>query len=339
MQSVRTGFNWRLPRAQRGRHQGLHLQYHHLSVVPCVRHEPRRFFGDCLLQQRQCFRTPDRRRVSIAPNDAAGVSPGSALARFPSLAAVLLVGGLQLGCQANAPATGGVATQSHARATACPRPRDVLRLPRRGTLRGDIDGDGKTETVFVAVSRESPLRCRYFVVAHRQGSERIAALGGTAIRPNFRTQSGSRWPYLSALADIDRRAGLEILVTLDGGAAVQEVGVWTAHGRGLRHMPIEGAGSNDLFPYGGSGSGLAVVDCLRGPRSGEVIATYAERDGLEHGSLVHRKIFRVRGGEFRLMRSQRFTTKARLPEFPRGRGITFRSLEFRSCKTAFTRKY
>lgn len=277
--------------------------------------------------------------MSIAPNDPAGVSLRSALARFPLLAAVLLVGGLQLACQANAPANGGVSARSHARATACPGPRDAVRLPRRGTLRGDIDGDGKAETVFVAVSRKSPLRCRYFVVAQGHDSERIAALGGTAIRPNFRTEAGSRWPYLSALADIDRRAGLEILVTLDGGAAVQEAGVWTAQGRRLRHMPIEGARSNDLFPYGGSGSGLAVVDCLGGARSGEVIATYAERDGLEHGSLVHRQVFRVRGAEFRLVRSQRFTTKARLREFPRGRGITFRSLEFRSCKTAFTRRY
>jgi hypothetical protein len=131
--------------------------------------------------------------------------------------------------------------------------RAVFRRPER--LRGDVDGDGEGDELFVAVAQGARRGCRAFVAADT--GERLLA----APIPDEFASFELGLPALKSLAAINDMAGAEIVVDVGAGASTQFASVFTVAEGSLLQVVAPGAGTARLFAYGGSVGHVAAVDC------------------------------------------------------------------------------
>ena len=188
----------------------------------------------------------------------------------------------------------------------------------RSSFVGDVDGDRALDRVFVRVDGRAAPRCALHLVARlRQGPVLTARLAPPVLETGVIRQLP--WPRVAALAEVDRRPGAEIVVTVDEGASTVFLGVFTVRRHRLVRMRLPGL--EQAFPALGSVMHFAGVDCLGRRRSGVVGSTLAER-GLRRLS-VERRFFRAVGARFRLIRRRTYVfgpnAALRFPELS-GRG-------------------
>ena len=142
---------------------------------------------------------------------------------------------------------------------------------RGHALRGDLNGDGHAEAVVI---EQRGRRCEF----------RLVAGGWTArVRPEICKEKPGELemgpdPHVAALAPIDRRAGLEVVVQLGHGAYMEFADIWTFRNGALRRY----AGREPHVSWGSSaGTGGHVVDCSR---SGVVLVS--DQSYPPHGRVV-----------------------------------------------------
>lgn len=174
--------------------------------------------------------------------------------------------------------------------------------PRGKTLRGDVTGDGRTEAVVV---EQRDHRCEFRLVAGSSTSR---------VRPAMCRQKPSELiygsdPHVTALVDIDRQPGLEVVVQTWHGAYMDLADVWTYRDGALRRY----AGREPHFSYGSSvGTGAHVVGC--GAGSGVVLVSY--RSYPPHGRVV-RRWYKAQDLRLRLIRTKAIEwNSGQAPPFP-----------------------
>jgi hypothetical protein len=204
----------------------------------------------------------------------------------------------------------GASGWSDGRAASRACPSRPAALPNHyGVLRGDVDGDGRSDSVSVKVDRRAPLGCQFFLVARTARGDLIRRVSG---RYDFQQE----WPQVVVLARIDRRPGAEVVVTLDHGASQAFGSIFTVRGGVLRRY-LESHRYARFNFYGSVGFGGA-IDCL-GKASGRVVwSGYGHQEGERY--VVERQFLRLEGTEFRRIRTEhyrreRYGSWERFPEF------------------------
>lgn len=129
-----------------------------------------------------------------------------------------------------------------------------------GKVRGDVDGDGSPDVVYLVSDPEGSFDCRSFLVAD-------TARGRIATPTNEQgLEYGLPIPRIHSLADIDGSGGEEILVDLEQGASTQFIGIFTVLDGGLERVRVaENSDFGNLFPYGGSVGHLEASNCAGHP--------------------------------------------------------------------------
>ena len=89
-----------------------------------------------------------------------------------------------------------------------------------GAKRGDVDGDGDRERVWIGRMSGRTAACRWFLFAQSRARLRAAPLRQHGIEAEW--GSSNVLPRLGRLVAIDDRAGADILVALDGGASTTD---------------------------------------------------------------------------------------------------------------------
>ena len=133
-------------------------------------------------------------------------------------------------------------------------------------LRGDVDGDGLHDEVWVAVDpqAEEPT-CKYFLVVETGAGARAARIDLTYLEGIDEELFG-----LQSLAETNGRPGLEIFVRVHSGVATEFGQIYTMSDGVLTLVVRTGPdGENGLFSYAGSLSGISAVDC--GDQPGSVV--------------------------------------------------------------------
>jgi hypothetical protein len=202
-------------------------------------------------------------------------------------------------------------------APTCAEARGLAISAPADALEADVDGDGLADQVSTTLVDDAPPRCRAFMIA--------TTASGTVARPIRMAFSTSflrdmRLPELILLAEIDRRPGVEAVVTFWKGAATNFAGVFAFRRGGFVRLRIPGSTGGreapQTFPYAGSDAFAYAVDC-RGRGTGLVRTLAAGRDGS--GYDVRRTLLRLRGNVFRTVarRTERWSTErlASSPEF------------------------
>lgn len=131
-----------------------------------------------------------------------------------------------------------------------------------GRLRGDVDGDGRSETVWLAIDDRAEAECQVFLAVGSGSGVRSTPV----VQPELNLALSP--PSLIGLAPVDLEPGLEVVVDLVAGASTRFAGLFGIGGGDLRRIEFDGPGAvaRDLFAYGGSVTHLDGVDCaeLRG---------------------------------------------------------------------------
>jgi hypothetical protein len=190
-------------------------------------------------------------------------------------------------------------------------------MPKGQALHGDLDGDGRVDSVVVTASYSSPPRCVFHLVARfATGQASIASLPPSCL--DVPCMREAHWPNVEALAAIDRRPGAEIAVTVNAGASTLFLGIYTVKSQKLVRMAIPHSLQNTFAEFG-SAARYDAVDCL-GRTTGRVVASDVWVAGARR-VLVTRRFLRVVGMYFRVYRSVNYALRG-LPRFPEfsGRG-------------------
>lgn len=170
----------------------------------------------------------------------------------------------------------------------------------RRLMRGNIDGDGVPDAVWVGARRLDG-RCRYYVFA-RASTTGVSRVHIPA-RDRFSRASlrGSARPI--AMVRIDSIAGREIAVKLLEGASVRPFGFFTMRSGTLRRMRIEDSApdplaADDMFAFGGGLSLMFGTDCAFGkaPRTVAFSRAFPKTQGPRY--VVERRWYQVRGDSF-----------------------------------------
>lgn len=174
-----------------------------------------------------------------------------------------------------------------------------------GALRGDVDGDGRSEVVWLAVDERAEEGCQLFVAVASGSVVRSLPI----VQPELNLALSP--PALDTLAAIDTEPGLEIVVDLVMGASTRFVGVFGMQSGDLTRFRFEGPNTlpPDLFAYGGSVAHLDGVDCVR-PQGTIVLSSASPRpDRYE----ILRRFYRVTRGSSTPLppRTERHTVEAR----------------------------
>ncbi len=195
---------------------------------------------------------------------------------------------------------------------------------RHGLMRGDVDGDGNRDAVWIIARRRSG-RCRYFVKADLGDSTDRKRIRGS----RFALRNYSR---VMAMIKVDTVSGKEFGVVLEQGASTTLAGLFTIRANTIRRMNVHGTGAppDDLFAYGGGISFQFAVDCARRRPAGQVIYTEAVYDEGSNRYKVRRKWFQVVGIDFH--RTAEPTQRERVrPGRLHERFYEFRNNPFGSC--------
>jgi hypothetical protein len=190
-------------------------------------------------------------------------------------------------------------------------PAGAKRYAPAGSARGDVDGDGVRDRIWIGRVSGRTAPCRWFLFAQSQARLRAAPLrqGGTEADWG----SSHVLPKVGRLVAIDDRAGAEILVALDGGASTTAYGVFSVRGPRLTRFRVPRAEFPDAFYDGGSGNRFAQFGCLK---RGVLAQGQFGQEGIRFSGT--RDIYRLSGSNFRFVttRHYREITHAALNRFP-----------------------
>lgn len=186
------------------------------------------------------------------------------------------------------------------------------------TLKGDVDGDGDRDEVYLASDQARPERCRNVLVVDSMNGRRAAA----AIPPVDWPTTG---PELLLLAEIDGAEGVEPVIVLS------EVGfepgyVFTMSSGSLERMRLGGGRHEDYFPF--YDEFPAGTDCATEPGHIVITTSRISKLGDTHYD-VTRSFYRASGSRFELESQDEHTVEVARGEaerlWPEVRGQPFRS--------------
>ena len=148
---------------------------------------------------------------------------------------------------------------------ACPPVAHAAALPAiRAPLHADVDGDGRRDVVTIRVARRAPLSCGVLLTVRTRGVTRAArvfyehgkfATAGALVE-------NLTYPFVNAAYALDRRRGLELVVTSWEGASNSFLQLYAwRHGRLVRlRLPA----SQEGLSWGGFAAAYGGIDCDRG---------------------------------------------------------------------------
>jgi hypothetical protein len=177
-----------------------------------------------------------------------------------------------------------------------------------------VDGDGRPDTVRIAVDPAGASGCQAFVVVGTATGTRVAAAisqwEATPVLPA---------PHLRSLAQVDAAPGGEVVIDVAAGASTQFEGVYTFSERNLVTLMVKGVPFSGLFAYGGSVGHLDGESCTR--RDKVVVSSATAKGATGTRYKVVRRFFRPAMGALNYAhgRTQRESLRlsglAQLPEF------------------------
>jgi hypothetical protein len=170
----------------------------------------------------------------------------------------------------------------------------------RRLMRGNIDGDGVRDAVWVGARRLDG-RCRYYVFA-RASTSGISRVH-VPVRDRFSRASIRSSARPIAMVRIDSVAGREIAVKLLEGASVRPFGFFTMRSGSLRRMRIDDSApdplaADNMFAFGGGLSLMFATDCAFGKAPRTVVFSRAHPKGDGPRYVVERRWYQVRGDSF-----------------------------------------
>ena len=167
----------------------------------------------------------------------------------------------------------------------------------RRLMRGNLDGDGVPDAVWVGASRAGGT-CRYYVFARASSSGTSRVYVPTPDK--FSRSSLRNFARPIALVRVDAVAGREIAVNLLQGASVQPFGFFTMRFGVLRRMDIDEdspqpLAAENMFASGGGISLMFGTDCayMESPRTVVFSRAFPRSNGPRY--IVERRWYQVRG--------------------------------------------
>jgi hypothetical protein len=149
-----------------------------------------------------------------------------------------------------------------------PAVADKPQSVRQRGLAGDVDGDGSTDRVRLAVDPRARPGCRAFVVVETADDLLLSPIE----ERDLQVELG--FPILDSLVGVDERAGAEIVVRITAGASTEFAGLFTVANGILERVRLNGP-HGSLFPTGGSVGHLEASNC--GPNGAVVISSATAR--------------------------------------------------------------
>ena len=149
----------------------------------------------------------------------------------------------------SSPSSSAPPSPSPTLAQGCPNQAAILSDPgllRPGSLRADLDGDGRKDTVRVALDRQGGAGCQAFLVVRLGKALVIAPI--ERWEPNLVLSA----PHLNTAARIDSAKGDDVVVDVTAGASTQFEAVYGYRAGRLAPVGLKGFPFNGLYPYGGS---------------------------------------------------------------------------------------
>lgn len=187
-----------------------------------------------------------------------------------------------------------------------------FRLP--GSIAGDVDGDGLSDQVQLALDRGASLGCQAFIIVQTGSSTISGAIDAWSL------EGGLPQPRLHSVAQINATGGDDVIVDVAVGASSQFVSVLVDVDGALAPLSFDKnppEGFRDMFAYGGSVGHVDGADCA--PDGGVVVSSAVAAD---NGYRVTRRFFTVHGATMKADPSRDQTSSApldglaRFPEFP-----------------------
>jgi hypothetical protein len=155
------------------------------------------------------------------------------------------------------------------RAAGCPASSDAGALPRRpgggGRLRGDIDGDGYSDSVSIRYALNAPASCGFLLVV-KTGRRELAVRVPEMYKAQDRTVKEWPWrePFVAAVVRLAPHRE-QVVVAREEGASVVEVSIYGIAGRSLVPLSFHPAlYRNELSLFGTAGTGSTNVHCVPG---------------------------------------------------------------------------
>jgi hypothetical protein len=175
-----------------------------------------------------------------------------------------------------------------------------------------VDGDQRSDHVYLVVDRDARIGCRAFLVVEASSGSHALAID----REELSFDLGL--PAVVDLRQVDGRPGLEPVVDLFSGASTVFAGVFTMGWGALEQLRVEGdLLVPDLFAHGASAGHIDTADCSG---DGSVVVSGATPAGRRY--VVDRRFYTVEGGvlEPEPARDQRAEVElgklpSRFPEF------------------------
>jgi hypothetical protein len=195
-------------------------------------------------------------------------------------------------------------------AAPCPPLAHASALPAmRAPLHADVDGDGRRDVVAIRVARGAPVGCGVLLTVRTRGGTHAARIfyGSGKFATAGALVRNSTYPFVNAAYALDRRRGLELVVTSWEGASNSFLQLYSwRHGRLVRlRLP----GNQQGLSWGGFAAAYGGIDCDHG----KIRATRAWFvSGRRWG--VGRTFYTVGERSLRLVRSQTFHGGIRLTE-------------------------
>ncbi|MFN2593450.1 MAG: hypothetical protein ABR579_01000 [Actinomycetota bacterium] len=189
---------------------------------------------------------------------------------------------------------------------------ESFRLP--GSIAGDVDGDGLSDRVQLALDRAAGPGCQAFLVVQTGSAIISGAIDAWSL------EGGLPQPRLHSVAQINGTGGDDVIVDVAAGASSQFVSVLADVDGALAPLAFEKnapGGFKDMFAYGGSVGHVDGADCAP---DGGVVVSSAVAGGT--GYRVTRLFFTVHGATLKADPSRNQTSSApldglaRFPEFP-----------------------
>jgi hypothetical protein len=188
-------------------------------------------------------------------------------------------------------------------------------------LVGDVDGDGSPDRVTLRADATAPARCRHVLVVEPAQGSIVAAPVKPLAWPGTN-------PKLLLLAEIDGRAGLEVVVTLSPANVFRPGAVFTLRRGELARMRVERRYTPDIFPF--YDEFPAGVDCAGEP--GSIVLTLgdlADRGRDDSHWDITRAFYDVAGTRFELIRKR--TLRVEVGPEAKRRWPEVRGRPFLSC--------
>ena len=130
-----------------------------------------------------------------------------------------------------------------------------MATPKGRGLRGDLDGSGGLETVFLHVDESGSPGCQAFVSVESETVTGVVAID----EPQIAFDLGL--PALDSTSPIGFGPGDEIVIVVTSGASTQFFALVTVFEGEPVQVTVQDGPYGNLFPYGGSTAHLESTDC------------------------------------------------------------------------------